>query len=104
MQKYIHLLTNLLVFNNCWHFGYPFDGGIVVYFCSLAESTHTVDGSPLWRLTLDDDLICTLRLRFPTWFDTNNSAISKSFSQFVHSQEPLVDVIDEMAEGSCRQQ
>lgn len=67
----------------------------------FTESTHTVDGSPLWRLTLDEDLFCTLRLRFPSWFDSNNSAISKnSDKNIVHTvAEKLVDVTNEMAEG-----
>lgn len=33
----------------------------------FAESTHSVDGSNLWSLKLDQDLVDTLRVSFPQW-------------------------------------
>ncbi|XP_033149619.1 flocculation protein FLO11 [Drosophila busckii] len=38
------------------------------------ESTHSVDGGPAsWRLTLDQDLIDTLKGNFPSWFQGTSS-------------------------------
>lgn len=33
----------------------------------FSESTHSVDGSSLWLLKLDQDLVNTLRVSFPEW-------------------------------------
>ncbi|XP_075160914.1 myocardin-related transcription factor [Haematobia irritans] len=37
------------------------------------ESTHGVDGPASWRLTLDQDLIDTLKGSFPSWFQQTNA-------------------------------
>ncbi|XP_055376874.1 serine-rich adhesin for platelets [Condylostylus longicornis] len=38
----------------------------------IIKSTHSVDGPESWRLTLDQDLIDTLKGSFPNWFQTDN--------------------------------
>jgi len=51
----------------------------------IAESTQSVDGGPAsWRLTLDQDLIDTLKGNFPSWFQGSAGGGGAASKQHPH--------------------
>lgn len=51
----------------------------------ILDSANAVDGTVWWRLTLDQDLIDTLKGSFPNWFKQNTTNTTSSITATVNS-------------------